>query len=80
VLKQRIFSNYYRVAFVGSRFGPDLDGKEFIYKEANTVRVTDVTEHMKKTYSDGIVTPSNHSFENLPHLLTKDLIHCSVWG
>jgi hypothetical protein len=38
-LKQRIFSNYYRIAFFGSGFGPDVDGSELIYKELNVTRV-----------------------------------------
>jgi len=46
-LNQRIFSNYYRVAFYGTKFGPDIHDKEFIYKELNTVRVADFTERLK---------------------------------
>lgn len=35
-MQQRIFSNYYRVAFFGKKL-KDLDGKMLIYKEKNTV-------------------------------------------
>jgi len=45
-LKQRIFSNYYRVAFYGAKFGEELNGKEFVYKELNTTRVAEVTERL----------------------------------
>lgn len=50
-MNQRIFSNYYRVAFYGKKFG-EMNGKEYIYKEMNTVRVADITEKLKKRYSD----------------------------
>jgi len=46
-LSQRIFSNFYRVSFYGTKFGPDLHEKEFIYKELNTARVAEVTERLK---------------------------------
>jgi hypothetical protein len=47
-MNQRIFSNYYRVGFYGKKFG-ELNRKEFIYKELNTVRVADITEKLKVT-------------------------------
>eukprot|EP01125_Pyxidicula_operculata_P010724 TRINITY_DN352_c2_g1_i5.p1 TRINITY_DN352_c2_g1~~TRINITY_DN352_c2_g1_i5.p1 ORF type:complete len:1457 (+),score=276.94 TRINITY_DN352_c2_g1_i5:217-4587(+) len=34
-LKQRIFSNYYRVGFYGKKF-QEMNGKEYVYKEPNT--------------------------------------------
>jgi hypothetical protein len=45
-MNQRIFSNYYRVAFYGKPF-KDMDGKEYIYKELNTARVAEVAENLK---------------------------------
>ena len=42
-IKQRIFSNYYRVAFFGKKL-LDLDGKEFIYKELNTTMLAQFTD------------------------------------
>ncbi len=45
-MNQRIFSNYYRVAFYGKPF-KDMDGKEYIYKELNTNRVAEVAENLK---------------------------------
>jgi len=47
-MNQRIFSNYYRVAFYGKPF-KDMDGKEYIYKELNTARVAEVAENLKVT-------------------------------
>lgn len=65
-LKQRIFSNYYRISFYGEKFGSDLDGKEFIYKEQNTTRVTDITDRLKDQFGrafggDNIVMLPNTS-------------------
>jgi hypothetical protein len=48
-MNQRIFSNYYRVAFYGKPF-KDMDGKEYIYKELNTARVAEVAENLKTRY------------------------------
>jgi len=59
-LKQRIFSNYYRVAFYGEKFGPELNGKEFIYKELNTTRVTDVTERLKVSCDKFLSSPFHY--------------------
>lgn len=40
---QRLFSNYYRVAFYGKNF-EEFDGKEYIYKVSSSMRVADFTE------------------------------------
>lgn len=47
-IKQRIFSNYYRVAFFGKKL-LDLDGKEFIYKELNTTMLAQFTDKIMVT-------------------------------
>lgn len=44
-MQQRIFSNYYRVAFYGKKL-KDLDGKMFIYKEKNTVMLPVFAENI----------------------------------
>jgi hypothetical protein len=49
-LAQRIFSNYYRVALFGEKLGPELDGKEFIYKEKNTLRLAELAENFKHQF------------------------------
>uniref|UniRef100_A0A6B2L2E6 DOCKER domain-containing protein n=1 Tax=Arcella intermedia TaxID=1963864 RepID=A0A6B2L2E6_9EUKA len=68
-MKQRIFSNYYRVAFYGKILG-DEDGKEYIYKEPNTTMLTVFTEKLmiqfKSKYgNDNVIklgnTPMNSS-------------------
>jgi hypothetical protein len=41
-MKQRIFSNYYRVAFYGKKF-EDMDQKAYIYKEHVTMMLPDFT-------------------------------------
>lgn len=53
VMKQRIFSNYYRVTVYGGSkvgLGPEVNGVEFVYKEQPTVRLMDFTEKLKRKY------------------------------
>jgi hypothetical protein len=72
-LKQRIFSNYYRIAFYGDKFGPDLDGKEFVYKEANTTRVTDITDRLKAQYSTAFGAENLVLLPNTSKVVRADL-------
>jgi hypothetical protein len=44
--KGRLFSNYYRVAFFGKQWR-DLQGKEFVYRANDTVRLNDFTTRLK---------------------------------
>lgn len=50
VMKQRIFSNYYRVVVYGSKLGPEVNGVEFVYKELPTMRLMDFSEKIKRSY------------------------------
>jgi hypothetical protein len=50
VMKQRIFSNYYRVVVYGSKLGSEVNGVEFVYKELPTMRLMDFSEKMKRSY------------------------------
>jgi len=49
-VKQRIFSNYYRVAFYCQQLIPEIHGKEYIYKELNFVRLSDLSERLQTQY------------------------------
>eukprot|EP01132_Coremiostelium_polycephalum_P008049 gene8049-9900_t len=49
-IKQRIFSNYYRVAFYCEKLIPELHNKEFIYKELNVTRLADLSERLQAQY------------------------------
>eukprot|EP01133_Synstelium_polycarpum_P004982 gene4982-5796_t len=49
-INQRLFANYYRVAFYGEAVIPDLHNREFIYKELNFVRLSDLSERLQKQY------------------------------
>ncbi|KAF2073346.1 hypothetical protein CYY_005337 [Polysphondylium violaceum] len=51
-VKQRIFSNYYRVAFYCQQLIPEIHGKEYVYKELNFVRLSDLSERLQKQYGD----------------------------
>lgn len=53
VMKQRIFSNYYRVVVYGGSntgLGGEVNGVEFVYKEQPTMRLMDFTEQLKRKY------------------------------
>jgi len=50
-MKQRIFSNYYRVTMYGKLLGSDLDGNTFIYREKNICRLAEFTERLKNQYA-----------------------------
>lgn len=43
---QRLFSNYYRVAFYGQKL-EELDGTEYVYKTSNDCRLADLSERLK---------------------------------
>jgi len=45
-----LFSNYYRVAFFGKQWR-DLQGKEFVYRANDTVRLNDFTTLLKSQFS-----------------------------
>lgn len=57
-MKQRIFSNYYRVTFCGTKLGTDLDGHTFIYRELNTMRLADFTTRLRVQLSNVYSSPS----------------------
>lgn len=50
-MKQRIFSNYYRVSLFGKKLGTDLDGQTFIYREKNTCRLAEFTDRIKNQFA-----------------------------
>eukprot|EP01105_Mastigella_eilhardi_P022614 TRINITY_DN5589_c0_g1_i1.p1 TRINITY_DN5589_c0_g1~~TRINITY_DN5589_c0_g1_i1.p1 ORF type:complete len:1949 (-),score=562.62 TRINITY_DN5589_c0_g1_i1:56-5902(-) len=63
----RIMSNYYRAAFYGKGFGPELDGKEYIYKETSMNRLGDIKDRLLKQYT----SPTRPSIEIFPN--TKEI-------
>jgi len=40
----RLLGTYYRVGFYGKKFGPEMDGKEFVYKMPKITRLSEVTQ------------------------------------
>eukprot|EP01127_Copromyxa_protea_P019111 TRINITY_DN6125_c0_g1_i1.p1 TRINITY_DN6125_c0_g1~~TRINITY_DN6125_c0_g1_i1.p1 ORF type:complete len:2110 (-),score=401.82 TRINITY_DN6125_c0_g1_i1:18-5717(-) len=65
-MQQRIFSNYYRVAFYGKKL-KDLDGKTYIYKEKNTVMLPVFAQNImaqygKKFGTENVVSLPNKAF------------------
>ena len=63
---------YYRVAFYGSAFGPELDGVTFVYRFGNTVGLLDCVDIVKQKVKEVLgsadkaeLLPSNKKVENL---------------
>jgi hypothetical protein len=54
--EQRLFANYYRVAFFGRAFGA-LDGGEFVYREPPSVRLADFTERLQRQFGGKFEVP-----------------------
>lgn len=48
---QRLFFNYYRVAFYGELFG-NLNATEWVYKENSEIRLSDITERLTEQYGN----------------------------
>ena len=53
----RMLGSYYRVGFYGHRFGPRLDGREFIYKTPKITRLMEMVHNMRSLYSKQLSTP-----------------------
>jgi len=49
--QDRMLGTYYRVGFYGRKFGPRLDGNEFIYKMPRITRLMEIVSNMKKLYT-----------------------------
>jgi hypothetical protein len=45
-VNQRMFANYYRVAFYGEKF-EEFNGTEYVYKESNSILITEFTDRLK---------------------------------
>ena len=53
----RMLGSYYRVGFYGRRFGPRLDGLEFIYKLPKITRLSEVSTRLRSLYSAQLQCP-----------------------
>lgn len=49
--QSRMLGTYYRVGFYGRKFGPRLDGNEFIYKMPKITRLSEITTKLKTLYA-----------------------------
>lgn len=47
---RRVFEAYFRVAFYGCKLG-DLDGEEFVYKEAHLTKLPEIAHRLESFYS-----------------------------
>lgn len=50
-MKQRIFSNYYRVSIYGKLLGSDLDGQTFIYREPPMCKLAQFRDRLVSQYA-----------------------------
>lgn len=48
----RTLGTYYRVGFYGKRFGPLLDGTEYVYREPKLTQLTQLNSRLCEFYSD----------------------------
>uniref|UniRef100_A0A0K0D4G8 DOCKER domain-containing protein n=1 Tax=Angiostrongylus cantonensis TaxID=6313 RepID=A0A0K0D4G8_ANGCA len=48
---KRCFGTYFRVGFYGTRFG-DLDGEEYIYKEAPFTKLSEISHRLETFYTE----------------------------
>eukprot|EP01117_Protostelium_nocturnum_P018478 TRINITY_DN7737_c0_g1_i3.p1 TRINITY_DN7737_c0_g1~~TRINITY_DN7737_c0_g1_i3.p1 ORF type:complete len:1870 (-),score=707.33 TRINITY_DN7737_c0_g1_i3:192-5801(-) len=68
----RLFSNYYRVAFIGKKFD-EIDGSEFIYKEPSEIRLVDFTERLLLQYKSHFGAENVHLLPNTKSVVISDL-------
>jgi hypothetical protein len=68
-----LFSNYYRVAFFGKQWR-DLQGKEFVYRANDTVRLNDFTTRLKVASSS--TKPSSSRQPQRTHTLNRCRVSC----
>jgi hypothetical protein len=55
--QSRLLGTFYRVGFHGLKFGPRLDGREFVYKLPRITRLSEVAEQLKTLYSNQLKCP-----------------------
>ncbi|KAH9556934.1 hypothetical protein CY35_07G058600 [Sphagnum magellanicum] len=67
-------ATYYRVGFYGSRFGK-LDGKEYVYREAQDVRLGDIMQVMGNIYESMVIEGGQtlHIIPDSGQVVARDL-------
>ncbi len=55
--QSRMLGTYYRVGFYGRKFGPKIDGREFVYKMPRITRLMEITSNLKTLYSNQFGLP-----------------------
>ncbi len=53
---RRLFPTFFRVGFYGLRFGPELDSKEFIYREDPLAKLSEVASRFEVCYSVSLLS------------------------
>ena len=48
---KRCFGTYFRVRFFGARFGGDLDGQDFVYKEPAVTKLAEISHRFEDLYA-----------------------------
>ncbi|EGG15455.1 DOCK family protein [Cavenderia fasciculata] len=65
-VNQRLFANYYRVAFFGKNLLPEIHEKEYIYKELPSVRLADISERLQNQFRGKFGDDKFHLLPNKP--------------
>jgi len=61
---QRIFAQYYRVAYYGDAV-EEIRGKEFVYKESGAIRVSEMSQRIQKQFISKLGEDKVHMLGNL---------------
>jgi len=74
----RLVGSFYRVAFYGLKWGKDINGKEYIYKEPAATRLADISSRLLTQYTDkyGKDTVKNIAPSDLKDELKKSNDYC----
>jgi hypothetical protein len=75
---QRIFAQYYRVAFFGGGDKlADLDGQQYIYKETGAIRLADFSTRLQQQFSKILPADNIHLVSNLTEFDRASYAHHS---
>jgi hypothetical protein len=67
----RMLGTYYRVGFYGRKFGPRLDGNEFVYKLPKITRLMEISSQLKALYSHQLQCPVKVHPDSGPIVVSK---------
>ena len=69
---QRLYANYYRVAFYGKKFA-ELCDTEWVYKESSAIRLADFSERLKSQFATRYGADKVFILPNTKNVVTSEL-------